>query len=97
MSLDIDLKPTDRYERVSGYITIIRGLPDPSYVPSEWIEKFDKIRDVTLQHFVKLTDIEWKRIRKIMMEYIKNADTPQWRAKRKNWIIALDTLRAFER
>ena len=95
MSLDIDLAEKIQHKRVAGYLTIVREIPHPSLLPAEWRGRFDELRDVALGHFVNLTDSEWGKIREAMEIYANRAKAFKWKTKRNNWVLALDTLRAF--
>ena len=95
MSLDIDLTETIQHKRVAGYLTIVREMPHPSLLPPKWRKRFDEHRDVALGHFVNLTDSEWEEIREAMVSYVNRDKPSQWKTKRNNWVLALDTLRAF--
>lgn len=67
-----------------------------------WIDNFKKTynnsdkKSLALRHLINLTDDEWKMVEDAMMEYADGAPgTYAWKNKRKEWVRALDTLRAF--
>jgi len=55
-------------------------------------------KDKTLEWVPKLTDSEWDKIQRNMMDYIDRGNfSTKRRAKKIDWIRSLDLLREFER
>jgi len=105
----IDMWSTVQYKRVAIYLGRIMmaetatakqpgavNLDSPITTAMEWVGELEGHKELMIDHFLNISEYEWKVVRKAMMKYANESKGSEiWLRKRIGWICELDSLRAF--
>jgi hypothetical protein len=95
MSSETNIVAASKRERVAFFLGRI-AVAEQHLGSLKDAEKYLNYKNDALHHLVKITDTEWEMIQEVMEENINEMiASTKWKVMHRNWVYALDTLRAF--